>query len=86
MYSVFVFISIERRKFVEWKNLIMESLKEIQQFLTIETPQHVKSIAITYVLSKFEWISFLFSKASQKFFFFRRFDWFQRGTRTFIQK
>lgn len=30
----------------------MESLKEIQQFLTAETPQHLKSIAITYVLSK----------------------------------
>lgn len=30
----------------------MESLKEIQQFLSLETPQHLKSIAVTYVLSK----------------------------------
>lgn len=30
----------------------MESLKEIQQFLDVETPQHLKSIAVTYVLSE----------------------------------
>lgn len=34
-----------------FQNQIMESLKEIQQFLTPETPQHLKSIAVTYVLS-----------------------------------
>lgn len=29
----------------------MDCLKEIQQFLTIKTPQHLKAIAITNVLS-----------------------------------
>lgn len=29
----------------------MECLKEIQQFLKIETPQHLKAIAVTNVLS-----------------------------------
>lgn len=29
----------------------MECLKEIQQFLTIDTPQHLKAIAVTNVLS-----------------------------------
>lgn len=30
----------------------MEFLKEIQQFLNIDTPQHLKAIAVTNVLSK----------------------------------
>lgn len=30
----------------------MDSLKEIQQFLCPETPQHLKSIAVTNFLSK----------------------------------
>lgn len=31
----------------------MEFLKEIQQFLRTDTPQHLKAIAVTNVLSKF---------------------------------
>lgn len=31
----------------------MESLKEIQEFLTLKTPQHLKSIATGYLLSEY---------------------------------
>lgn len=31
---------------------MMECLKEIQRFLCIDTPQHLKAIAVTNVLSK----------------------------------
>lgn len=32
----------------------MESLNEIQEFLTLETPQHLKSIASGYLLSEYK--------------------------------
>lgn len=35
------------------KKIRMDCLKEIQQFLTPDTPQHLKSIAVTNVLSTF---------------------------------
>lgn len=42
-----------KNDFHSFKRHNMESLKEIQQFLHPTTPQHLKSIAIQYVLSKF---------------------------------
>lgn len=79
---IFVYITNDRR---EIKIVIMESLKEIQQFLSPETPQHLKSIAITYVLSK---IVVNISEREQKFvkiFILIRFDWFKGGSRITLQ-
>lgn len=47
----FGYVYNNKTKHSHLKRKIMECLKEIQPFLSIDTPQHLKAIAVTNVLS-----------------------------------